>query len=437
MSELAIKGGTPVRKAPFHPWPYSDEREIEAVNEVIRSGKWWRWAYATGVEMSEEVDSLDTSKTVQFGRKFAAFQDAQYGLATANGSGSLDMIFKALGIGPGDEVIVPAISFVASATAPLQVNAVPIFVDVEADTNNINPDLIEDAITDRTKAIEVVHFGGQPCDMDKILAIAEKHHLFVVEDAAHAHGSEWRGKKVGALGTAGSFSFQQAKNMTAGEGGIIVTNNHDVAEICDSLIWSGRVKGRPWYEFHRLGWNYRMTEMQAAILLVQLERLEEQNARRMVNFKYLAERLSEVPGIMPLRWDERTTKHSCHIFMARYDSSILHGIDRIRYCAALEAEGIPVGHGYTHPLYANPMFVNQNFYTKGCPISCGFYNKPVDYAAYKDKCPVAENVCYREAIWLQHRFFLGSRQDMDNIADAFAKVALHIDDLADLPVRDY
>jgi dTDP-4-amino-4,6-dideoxygalactose transaminase len=225
--------------------------------------------------------------------------------------------------------------------------------------------------------------------------------------------------------------------MTAGEGGIILTNDESLAEICDSLIWSGRVKGRPWYEFHRLGWNYRITEFQAAILLCQLERLDEQNARRTDNFRYLAKKLGEIDGIKPMRWDERVTKSSCHIFMMRYDPDEFKGIDRIRFVDALQAEGIPATHGYTIPLYANPMFLNKQFYAKGCPVTCGYYDKKVDYAAYKEKCPVVESACYREAVLLEHRFFLGTHKDMDDIFEAFVKVKENITELADVPVHAY
>ena len=181
MAKLAINGGAPVRTDPFPEWPVHDEQEVQAVTEIVRSGKWWRFAYATGVEMNEDLGTGSVSKVNEFSRKFAAFQQAKYGIATANGTGSLEIIFKALGIGPGDEVIVPAYTYVASATAILQVNAVPVFVDIQADTYAIDPDRIEEAITDRTKAIEPVHFGGQPADMDRIFEIAKKHNLLVLK----------------------------------------------------------------------------------------------------------------------------------------------------------------------------------------------------------------------------------------------------------------
>ena len=430
MSVLAIHGAAPVRTAPFPDWPVHDQQEVKAITQVVESGKWWRFAYATGVEEHEDLAADEISKVLEFSQAFAQHQQAKYGIAVANGTASLEIIFKALGLGPGDEVIVSAYTYVASATAVLQVNAVPIFVDVDPDTYNLNPALIEAAITPRTKAIEPVHFGGQPADMDKILEIAEKHGLFVVEDAAHGHGTEWQGRKVGALGHAGSFSFQESKNMTSGEGGMILTNDWDLAERCDSLLWVGREKGRPWYEFHRLGWNYRLTEFQAAILLVQLSRLEAQNARRMENARYLNERLSELEGLTPLKWDPRTTKHSYHIYILKYDPAVFHGVPRQRFVEALTAEGVPAFYGYTHPVYANPMFVDQVFYQKGCPVLCPYRDfTPVDYAAFAEQCPVAERACNEEAIWLEHRLLLGDKQDMDDIVEAMQKVAQNIDEL--------
>lgn len=426
MEKLAIKGGEPLRTTPFPSWPVHDEAEVEAVTEVVRSGKWFRFAYATGVELNEPT-SGPMSRAVEFAHKFAAYHGAKYGVCTANGTGSLEMLFKAIGICPGDEVIVPAYTYVASATAVLAAQGVPVFVDVEPDTYLMDMDCVEAAITERTRAIEPVHFGGQPVDMDRLLAIAKKHHLKIIEDAAHAHGSEWRGQKVGAMGTAGSFSFQLAKNMTAGEGGIVITNDFDVAELCESYLWSGRKKGRPWYEFHRLGWNYRITEFQAAILLVQLTRLDEQNARRMDNARYLSELLSEIDGLKPPRWDERANKNSWHIYMIRYDPAHFDGVPRARFLEALNAEGIPCFTGYTFPLYANPMFVNKEFLGHGAPVSPIYQD--IDFTTYRDKCPVTERACYQESVWLEHRLLLGTHKDMDDIAAGFRKVKEHLAEL--------
>jgi len=428
MSKLAILGGEPLRRDPFPAWPVWDRSEEQALLEVLHSGKWWRFSYGSGVEL-KEPESGDRSRVARFQEEFARHHDAKFGIACANGTAAIEILLKALGIGPGDEVIVPAYTFIATATSVLQVNAVPIFVDIDPETYNIDPARVEEAITPRTRAIIPVHFAGQAADMDALLAIARKHKLFLVEDAAHAHGAEWKGKKLGALGDGGTFSFQASKNMTAGEGGIILTNSANVAALCESYLWAGRQVGRPWYEHHRLGWNYRLTEFQGAILLQQLERLEEQNARRAENADYLTREVSGIPGLRPLKADPRATLRSHHLYMLRYAAQEVGGLPRDRFVQALVAEGIPCMGGYSHPLYKNPMFLNQDFYPKGCPITCGHYGQTIDYAAFAEKCPVSERACASEAIWMEHRLLLGTRDDMDDIVAAIEKVKAHAADL--------
>jgi dTDP-4-amino-4,6-dideoxygalactose transaminase len=421
MAKLALLGGSPVREKPFPSWPVWDEREERALLGVLRSGKWWRFSYSVGVELKEPGNG-DHSQVVEFQEQFARHHQAGFGLACANGTAAIEILLKALGVGPGDEVIVPAYTYIATASAVLQVNAVPVFVDIDADTYNLDPRQVEAAITARTRAVIPVHFAGQPADMDALMGLAARHNLFLVEDAAHAHGSEWKGRKVGALGEGGTFSFQASKNMTAGEGGLITTNHEKLAALCDSFLWAGREPGRPWYEHYRLGWNYRLTEFQAAILLQQLQRLEEQNSLRMQNAKQLSERLAQIDGVFPLRVDPHVTRHSYHIYMFRYSQPEFGGLPRAQFLRALAAEGIPCMGGYSHPLYRNPMFVNKDFYPRGCPLACGPYNQDVDFSKYIALCPVAERACAAEAVWLEHRLFLGSCQDVDDIADAIEKI---------------
>jgi dTDP-4-amino-4,6-dideoxygalactose transaminase len=320
----------------------------------------------------------------------------------------------------GDEIIVPAYTYVASATCVLQNNLLPIFVDIDPNTYNLDPNRLEEAITKRTRAIMVVHFGGQPADMDRIGKIAQKHGLPIIEDAAHAHGCEWKGKKAGSLSLFSSFSFQSSKNMNAGEGGIICTNDKKLAQECDSLMWAGRKVGRPWYEFHRLGWNYRITEFQAAILRVQLTRLKKQVQHRDEMATYLSRKLQRLKGVSPLRRDPRCTRHGFHIYMFRYDEPTV-GMPRKRFIDALVAEGIPAFSGYTFPLYRNPMFLNKRFINGSFPLGTP-YHDDIDYAAFADKCPVSERACRYEAVWLPQNCFLGTRADMDDIATAVEKV---------------
>jgi dTDP-4-amino-4,6-dideoxygalactose transaminase len=264
------------------------------------------------------------------------------------------------------------------------------------------------------------HFGGQLADMDEIGRIAAKHGIHVVEDAAHAHGSEWRGRKAGSIGVAGTFSFQNAKNMTSGEGGIVITSDPRIADLVESYTWSGREKGQPWYEFHRLGWNNRLTEFQAAILRVQLTRLEEQNAKRRQNALSLSRMLEQIGGLRPIRIDERGAKTSCHIYMLRYDPASFDGLPRAKLIEALNAEGIPAFSGYTHALYNNPLFVKHAFHAP---------ESPKDYRCFAERCPVSERAVASEAVWLEHRLFLGPPQDMQDIAEAFAKVKKHAREL--------
>ncbi len=419
MSTLAIKGGSPVRRKPFTEWPIFDEQEEAALLKVFRSGKWWRFAFGQGVELTEPEEG-EHSQTALFQKEFAEYHECKYGIAAANGTGTLEIGIRAMDLAVGDEIIVPAYTYVASATCVLQNNLVPIFVDVDPDTYNIDPERIEQAITDRTRAIMVVHFGGQPADMDRITAIADKHNLAVIEDAAHAHGCEWKGKKAGSMSLFSSFSFQAAKNMTAGEGGIILTDDEAFAAECDSMVWSGRRTGRPWYEFHRLGWNYRMTEFQGAILRVQLQRLEKQILHRERMGDYLSTLLDGLDGVSPLVRDERTTRHGYHIYMFRYDEQAI-GVPKEKFVDALVAEGIPAFGGYTFGLYRNPMFLNKKFINGGFPLGTE-YHEDIDYASFAEKCPVSERACNSEAVWLPQNLLLGNKKDMDDIAEAIEKV---------------
>ena len=340
MEKLAIDGGERVWDEEWPNWPVHDEREIEAVTRVIRSGKWWRFARAQGVELIEEDRGEGRSEVVKFEEEFARYHDSRYGVAACNGTVTLEIALRAMGVGPGDEVIVPAYTFIATASSVLSINAVPIFADIEPETYNIDADRVREAVTDRTKAIIPVHFGGQPADMDAINAIAAEHGLAVIEDAAHAHGAVYNGRKCGSLADAGSFSFQASKNMTAGEGGIITTNRQDVAEACESLVFAGRRKGEPWYRHYVLAGNARMTEIQGAILSIQLVRLEEQTRRRMTNATMLSGLLEEIKGITPCAVLRTTDVHSYHIYMFRYDPDAFAGMPKQEFIDALQAEGI-------------------------------------------------------------------------------------------------
>ncbi len=423
MSGLAIFGGTPERSRPFPSWPVFDDSEEKALLDVLRSGNWWRYSHGQAVDTTGAEAGQPSSKVAEFQAAFAEFQGARYGIACANGSAALEVALKALGVGPGDEVIVPPYTFIATATAALNVNAVPIFADIDYETFNLAPQRVEESITPRTRAVIPVHFAGQAADMDAFLGIAQRHNLVVLEDAAHGHGATWKGRGLGSIGHAGTFSFQASKNMTAGEGGLVITNDRDLAELCESYVWGGRKIGRPWYEHHRLGWNYRMTEFQGAILSQQLKRLAGQNARRRENASYLDAQLVKLPGIRPLRIQPYATGHSHHLYIFRFDEAEF-GVSRADFLAALQAEGNPCLAGYAHPLYKNPMFLRHDFNPRGCPVTCGHYDRAIDYASFEALCPNAERAC-REAVWLEHRLLLAERGDMDDIVRAVEKIHTH------------
>jgi dTDP-4-amino-4,6-dideoxygalactose transaminase len=400
--KLAINGGPKVCARPQPKWPVWDETDAEALDGALRSG-WW------GIIGGKAGD-----KVAEFEQAFAAFQQAKHAVSITSGTAALEIALRACGLEPGDEVIVPAYTFIATASACLMVNAVPVFVDIEPDTYNIDPAAVEAAITPRTRAVVPVHIGGCPADLDAITAIGKKHNLKVIEDAAQAHGAEWKGRRVGAIGDVGCFSFQSSKNLNCGEGGACVSDNDTLYLRCWSLHNVGRLPEGEWYDHPLLGWNYRMTTFQAALLLSQMARLPEQMRRRTENAQYLTRRLDEIEGIRPNRVDERVTGHAYHLYIFRYDAAAFNGLPRGDFIRALNAEGVPCSSGYT-PLYRNDAFKQPDVYAAAFSLG-----RKIDYS--KVYCPVTERAGAEEAIWLYQTWFLGTREDMDNTADAILKV---------------
>ncbi|HVO41497.1 MAG TPA: DegT/DnrJ/EryC1/StrS family aminotransferase [Aggregatilineales bacterium] len=429
MDKLALSGGEPVRSAPWPRWPIFDDADEKLLLEVFRSGNWWRHSHGQGVELAED-EANPQSMVARFQRDFAVAHGCKYGICAANGTVTMEIGLRALGIKPGDEVIVPAYTYVATATAPLMVGAIPIFADIEPDTYNIDPARIDEAITEHTRAIIPVHFGGQPCRMDEINAIARKHNLKVLEDAAHAHGSSYNGHKCGSLADMGSFSFQLSKNMTAGEGGVITTNDMEAAEMCESLVWAGRKRGQPWYSHFVLASNARMTEFQGALLLGQLRRLDEQNARRAANARVLDRLLKDIDGIEPNTTLPTTTGHSYHIYMFRYHPEAFGGMTKQTFVKALQAEGIDGAFaGYIVPLYKNPMFAEKNFFGGAWPVDAWEHGRKLDYSWFIERCPVSERACASEAVWIPQTMLLADEAAMHDIAQAVSKVQRHAAEL--------
>lgn len=407
MARLALKGGKPVRNRPFPKWPIFDKRELEALKRVLESRVW----------------GIGGKCIKQFEESFAVYQHAKYGVTVASGTTAIEISLRACDVGCGDEVITTPFTFMATATSILYVNAIPVFVDIEPDTFNIDPEKIEGAITGKTKAILPVHIGGRPANMSEIMKIAEKHGLHVIEDACQAWGSEWMGRRVGSFGDFGCFSFQSTKNITSGEGGIIITDDDELYVKAWSLHNCGRLPERAWYAHYLPGTNYRMTEFQAAILLVQLKRFDNHTRKRAKNAEYLNSKLSKIDGLKPLKTDDRITRHAWHLYMFRYDPEAFGGLSKADFANAMRAEGIPVSVGYSKPVYKEPYLD----YFKKCPLSCPSYGRVMDYS--KLKLTVAEKACYREGLWLPQNVLLGSKKDMDDIIAAFEKIKSNVDEL--------
>ena len=395
---LALYGGPKTIDKNF-PWPIFDENEVNAVTEIVKSGVW----------ANPNCDGL----VAEFEKEFADYCGAKYAITCVNGSVALRLALIACGVRPGDEVIIPPYTFIATASIVAEANCVPVFVDIDSETYNLDPVAVEKAITPRTKVIIPVHFAGQSCDMDAIMAIAKKHNLKVIEDAAHAHGGEYKGKKLGSIGDAGCFSFQSSKNLTSGEGGIVITSDEQLANMVDSLRNVGRVKGGQWYEHHNLGCNYRMTQLQSVILQHQLKRLEEQTQIRNENGIYLNSLLENIPGITPLTRGHGETLHTYHLFIFKYDKAHFNNLPKNEFAKMLAAEGVPSFMGYPEPLYKQPVFQKKNF-------MCYYIPADMDYS--KVHCPVTEKACYVEAVWILQHAMLGTKTDMEKFSEAIQKI---------------
>jgi dTDP-4-amino-4,6-dideoxygalactose transaminase len=396
--QLAIHGGNKTIDKSF-PWPIYDQKEISIVEEVVRSGKWGN------PDCGEEV--------AKFEQEFAAYCGSKYAITCVNGSVSLRLALIACGVKPGDEVIVPPYTFITTASSVIECNCLPVFVDIDPETYNISPAAIEAAITSRTKVIIPVHFGGLACDMDAIMDIAKRHNLRVIEDSAHAHGAEYKGKKLGSIGDVGSFSFQSSKNLTSGEGGIVVTDDDELYAMMRSLRNVGRIEGGQWYEHYNPGCNYRITQMQAVLLSAQLKRLEVQTRRRNENGLYLNSLLEKIDGIAPLQRTADITMHCYHIYIFKYDASRFGNLPKDEFAAMLAAEGVPSFKGYPQPLYKQPLFQNKNFMCYAIPDT-------VDYTSVH--CPVAEQACNTDAVWILQHAMLGEKEDMEAFAKAILKI---------------
>ena len=405
---LALLGGKPVIEHGWPEWPiWNPETDEKKLLEVIRSGIWSR---------SKVVD--------EFEKKWAEIIGTKRCLAVVNGTNALNAALAQLDIGWGDEVIVTPYTFIASISSILFNGAIPVFVDIDPETFQMDPEKIEEKITEHTRAIMPVHILGLPCDMDSILTIAKKHDLKVVEDACQAWLAEIDHKKIGSFGHAGCFSFQNSKNLPIGEGGAIVSDDDEFMDRCYSYHNYGNPYGSITGEVGAgtimIGTKLRLTEYQAAIGLAQLSRLEQQTERRNVNAQYLKSQISAIPGIFPYKLYQNVTRAAFHLFPFRYQKEEFSGLPRTQFLSALSAEGIPCSSGYKElnkmPYLANA-FESKNFKK--------FYPKHrLDYRKYADEneCPRNKKLCNEEAVWFPQNLLLGSRQDMNAVATAIEKV---------------
>ena len=408
METLALLGGEPVKATPFPAWPQYDEGERQALVEVLESRAWWR---------------TPGTRTREFEREFATYHDAKHGIAITNGTAALEVALAALGVGPGDEVIVPDFTFVATASAVLFTGALPVLVDVTPDTYCLDPDMVEAAITPRTKVIIAVHMGGHPADLDRLLEIAQRHGLRLLEDSAHAHGSEWHGRKVGALGDIGTFSFQESKLMTAGEGGIIITNENELERLARSIHDCGRMSGEWFYAHFIYGSNYRLSEWQGAILSQQLARLDEQAAVRTRNATYLDRELAGIDGITPQTLDARCTRNGHYAYIFHYNNAAFAGVPTERFIQALNAEGIPTQASYP-PVHELGLF-QSNEYRKRLSAP----QRDEEHAFLKASFPNTTKGAW-ETVWLPQPVLLGTEEDMARVVQAVNKIQQQAKSLA-------
>lgn len=401
----AVLGGAPIRKQDYPSWPIWDHHERDGLVDVLDAGGWW---------------SGNGNVASSFATDFAAYQGAQFGMALTNGTHTLEAALIACEVGEGDEVIVPGMTFIASASAVLSVNATPVLVDVDADTLCIDPVAVEAAITPRTRAVIAVHVAGAAADLDELVTICARHGLRLIEDCAHAHGTFWRGRGVGSWGDFGSFSMQRSKLMTSGEGGVLICNDEALRDRAWAYADCGRVKGEWFYHHATVGSNLRMGEFQGAVLRGQFQRFPEQNRIRNANAIALNAALDAIPGIRTPRRDPRMDTQGNYCFVFHYDAQHFAGLPLRRFEAALGAEGIPMGVSYPS-LGELDVFTSQRFGPR-------LRASAPHYSAAQLHLPRAEHAA-ASTVWLQHRLLLADLEDVLDVARAVARIQEHAAEL--------
>ena len=412
LSKPAVLGGLAAVTLPRPAWPLVCEADAEAVAGVVRSGV-WSW-------LGPQERAFCT--------EYAHFLGTPYCLCLANGTVTLQCALQAVGVVPGDEVVVPGLTWVATAQAALDIGADVVFADVNPATMALDPASFEAAITPRTKAVIVVHLYGCMADMDAITDIARRHGLKIVEDVAHQHGSRWRERAAGALGDAGSFSFQQSKVLTCGEGGAVSCADPEIYRTVFALKqvgWAPADVARSLYEplvpGERYGHNYRMTEMQAALLRCGLRRLAAQTAQREKAAQTLARALAEMGGpLQAVPRDPRVTTQAYYGMTLRFDPAGARGLNREQYFRALQAEGLGLSAPYA-PVYRHGL-LNLADHTSPVP----FRSRPQGQDYTKLRLPGVEQAVSETGAVLMHQHLLGSEAYLDQLLLAVRRTNDHL-----------
>lgn len=409
----AILGGPKAHAAAFSTWPVFDVTEEKGLNDVLKSKAWGR---------------LNGGVTAKFEAEYAKLFGVKHSLGVSSGTSALSTILGALEIGPGDEVIIPVYTFVATYNVVVLNYALPILVDTDMESFQIDATKVQAAITPQTKVIMPVHIGGSPADLDAFTALGTKNNIPVVEDACQAHLAEWKGKKVGNYGLAGAFSFQSSKNLNCAEGGAITSNDEAFIKNCYTFHNQGQGGRSTAYTpgVGTRGTNLRLTEFQASILLSQMTRVTEQSNRRWENAQYLSKLLNEVPGITPAKLYPGTTKSAFHLYMFRYDKNHFAGLSREKFLEALAAEGIPNGVGYgqmNKDSYVTSLAKNKHYLKI-------YGEKTMNEWLERNHCPQNDALTSEQSVWLFQNMLLGSKKDMDQIAEGIRKIQKYAADIA-------
>lgn len=409
----AILGGPKAHAAPFASWPIFDATEEKGLTEVLKSKAWGR---------------LNGGVMAKFETEYSKLLGAKHSLGVSSGTSALTTILGALEIGPGDEVIIPVYTFVATYNVVVLNYALPVLIDTDPESFQIDATKVQAAITPQTKVIMPVHIGGSPVDIDAFMALGSSTKIPVIEDACQAHLAEWKGKKVGNFGLAGAFSFQSSKNLNCAEGGAITSNDETFIRNCYTFHNQGQGGKSTAYTpgVGTRGTNLRLTEFQGSILLSQMTRVVEQSNRRWENAQYLTQLLKEIPGITPAKLYPGTTKSAYHLYMFRYDKNHFAGLSRAKFLEALSAEGVPNSVGYGQ--------MNKDSYVTGLASNKHYLKiygeKTMKEWLERNQCPQNDALTSEQSVWLFQNMLLGTKKDMDQIAEGIRKIQKYAAEIA-------